>query len=118
MGHVLGSADAETMILNTLAAMFVFEVDDIIYNLMVSPLHQFWVEKTFSLTKAFKQFPAFNFIVSGLFLLFICWYVLWIIFFGVMYLDIGIQSLLRLLLIQHLLTLHLLTLLLVQLENF
>jgi len=59
-GHVLGSADAETMILNTLAAMFVFEVDDIIYNLMVSPLHQFWVEKTFSLTKSAKAVSSFQ----------------------------------------------------------
>ena len=45
-GHLLSSGSREEIILNTLAAIFVFEVDDIMYNLMISPIHKLWLEKS------------------------------------------------------------------------
>jgi hypothetical protein len=43
-GHILASKDKESMILSTLASVFIFEVDDIIYKLMIPPAQRWWLE--------------------------------------------------------------------------
>mmetsp|Transcript_6217 Transcript_6217/g.11296 ORF Transcript_6217/g.11296 Transcript_6217/m.11296 type:complete len:280 (+) Transcript_6217:2-841(+) len=51
-GHILASADVETFILNTLASVFIFEIDDIIYQLMIPKLYKNWLETEGTFTYA------------------------------------------------------------------
>jgi len=45
-GLPLSSSERMDLLYNTLASVFVFEVDEMLYNGLIPPLFTFWVEKS------------------------------------------------------------------------
>merc|ERR1711997_713861 len=49
--HLLSAGSQEELILNTVAVVFVFEIDELIFNSCTSPMAKFWLETGSTLTR-------------------------------------------------------------------